>query len=119
MSKSLDEIIKKLPPERQKKIELRSQELISEYKTLQHLKKARKLTIESIANLLQIELNDVVEMERHSDLLLSTLRHYVNTMGGELKLVVEFPDCATVNITEILELNDEEISNKNLENNVC
>ena len=33
----------------------------------------------------------VSRMEKRSDLLLSTLRGYVRAMGGELRLVAEFP----------------------------
>ena len=31
-------------------------------------------------------------MEKRTDLLLSTLRRYVEAMGGRLDLVVQFPD---------------------------
>ena len=35
-------------------------------------------------------------MEKHSDLMLSTLRSYVEAMGGKLSLTVEFPGQGTV-----------------------
>jgi hypothetical protein len=38
----------------------------------------------------------VSRLESRSDLLLSTLRGYVEAMGGSLKLVVEFPDSTAV-----------------------
>jgi len=31
-------------------------------------------------------------LEQRSDVLILTLRHYVKSMGGELKLVAEFPN---------------------------
>jgi transcriptional regulator with XRE-family HTH domain len=108
MAKKLNEIIKKLPQERQNKIEARSQELIAEYMTLQDLRKARKLTQERMAESLKIRQDSVSKLEKRSDLLLSTLRSYVNAMGGELKLIAEFPDRPTVVLTGIAELNDEE-----------
>ena len=37
-------------------------------------------------------------MEKRSDLMISTLRGYIEGMGGTLKLVVEFPDRAPVQI---------------------
>ncbi|PID35181.1 MAG: hypothetical protein CR964_01040, partial [Rhodobacterales bacterium] len=38
----------------------------------------------------------VAKYERQSDLLLSTLRSYVAAMGGDLRLMVEFPGKAPV-----------------------
>ena len=35
------------------------------------------------------------------DLLLSTLRHYVEALGGRLDLVVQFPDQAPIIIEQI------------------
>ncbi|MBE9168591.1 XRE family transcriptional regulator [Pleurocapsales cyanobacterium LEGE 06147] len=115
MAKKLNEIIKKLPQERQNKIEARSQELIAEYMTLQDLRKARKLTQERMAESLKIRQDSVSRLEKRSDLLLSTLRSYVNAMGGELKLIAEFPDRPTVVLTGIAELNDEESNNSEKE----
>jgi hypothetical protein len=40
-------------------------------------------------------------MEKRSDLLLSTLRSYVEAMGGTLKLVAEFPNHKAVIIPHI------------------
>ena len=34
----------------------------------------------------------IAQMEKRTDLLLSTLRHYVDAIGGRLDLVVQFPD---------------------------
>jgi hypothetical protein len=34
----------------------------------------------------------ISRIERRSDMLLSTLRRYVEAMGGKLELVAEFPD---------------------------
>jgi transcriptional regulator with XRE-family HTH domain len=111
VAKKLNEIIKKLPQERQDKIEARSQELIAKYMTLQDLRKAREFTQERIAESLKIRQDSVSRLEKRSDLLLSTLRSYVKAMGGELKLIAEFPDRPTVVLTGIAELNDEESNN--------
>jgi hypothetical protein len=34
----------------------------------------------------------ISRLEKRSDMLLSTLRHYVESMGGTLKLVAQFPN---------------------------
>ena len=37
-------------------------------------------------------------MEKRSDLMLSTLRGYIEAMGGKLNLMVEFPDQAPISL---------------------
>lgn len=88
---TIREKLKKLPVERRKKIEARAEELISEEMTLQDLRKALELTQEQLAEVLHIRQEGISRLEKRSDLLLSTLRTYIKAMGGELKLVVQFP----------------------------
>ena len=38
----------------------------------------------------------IAQMEQRTDVLLSTLRNYVEAMGGRLELIVQFPDRAPV-----------------------
>ena len=76
--------------------------------TLQDMRKARKLTQESMAELLGIRQDSVSRLEKRADLLLSTLRSYVKAMGGDLKLVAEFPDRPSVIISALGELEDED-----------
>lgn len=40
-------------------------------------------------------------MEKRSDLLLSTLRHYIEGMGGKLELVAQFPNRPPVRIERL------------------
>ena len=94
--KTLDQVIGKLPPTRRKKVATRAEQLIAEEMALRHLRKARELTQERMAQLLGIGQDSVSRIESRSDLLLSTLRSYVEAMGGSLKLVVEFPDSVAV-----------------------
>ncbi len=94
--KTLDRIIAKLPAARRTKIAARAEQLIAEEVALQHLRKARRLTQKRMAQLLDIGQDGVSRIETRSDLLLSTLRNYVEAMGGSLKLVVEFPDSIAV-----------------------
>jgi transcriptional regulator with XRE-family HTH domain len=60
--------------------------------SLRDLRKARKLTQERLAEALNVGQDGVSRLEKRSDLLLSTLRSYVEAMGGSLSLVAEFPD---------------------------
>jgi transcriptional regulator with XRE-family HTH domain len=103
MGTSLDEILSKLPAERRTKIEQRAAQLVNEEMTLRDLRLARKLTQERMAELLNIRQESVSRLEKRSDLLLSTLRGYIQAMGGQLDLVVRFPDLPPVNLSGISE----------------
>ena len=84
--------MKRLSAARRKKIEARAAELIAEEMSLRDLRKARKLTQEHIAEVLTVGQDGVSRLEKCSDLLISTLRSYVEAMGGSPSLIAEFPD---------------------------
>ncbi len=97
--RTVDAIIAKLPREEQEAIARRSQELIAEYMALQELRKAMDLTQKDVARELGIAQDGVSRLEKRSDLLISTLRKYIEAMGGTLRIVAEFPDRPPVAIT--------------------
>lgn len=103
MPTNVNDIIKNLPPERRKKVEARAAELMAEEMTLRELRKAHKLTQERLAETLGIGQDQVSRLEQRSDLLLSTLRSYIEAMGGSLTIVAKFPDRKPVEISGIKE----------------
>lgn len=96
MARSLKDKLATLNPARRAAIEAEADRLHAEYLTLQELRKAKKLTQVQLAETLGVQQATVAKYERQSDLLLSTLTSYVRAMGGELKLMVEFPGAAPV-----------------------
>jgi transcriptional regulator with XRE-family HTH domain len=90
--KNLERIRKELTPVRRRKIERRAAQLIAEEMSLRDLRQALKLTQERMAKTLGIGQEGVSRLEKRSDLLISTLRGYVEAMGGSLSIVAEFPD---------------------------
>ncbi|HEX4542689.1 MAG TPA: XRE family transcriptional regulator [Candidatus Acidoferrum sp.] len=64
--------------------------------SLRDLRKARKLTQARVAKALGVTQYSVSRLEKRSDLLLSTLRKTVKAMGGDVRIVAEFPDRAPV-----------------------
>lgn len=56
------------------------------------LRKAREMTQVALAQRLGVPQAAVSRMERRTDLLLSTLRGYVEGLGGTLELRAVFPD---------------------------
>lgn len=97
--KNLNRIRKQLSPARRKRIAARTATLVSEERTLQELRHAHKLTQTRIAELLGIGQDSVSRLEQRSDLLISTLRGYVEAMGGRLSLIAEFPNQDPVVLT--------------------
>lgn len=102
--KLLQEVWDTFSEEEHAQIQKRAQELKEQYLTLQDLRKAHDLTQERLAEILHIKQENVSRIEKRSDLLLSTLRSYIEAMGGNLKLIVEFPDRPPVMLTGLGEL---------------
>ena len=102
MTVSLEKMLAELPADERARIEERAKQLIAEEMTLRDLRKARSLTQERMAELLGIGQDSVSRLEKRSDLLLSTLRGYVAAMGGDLRLIVQFPDRPSVDLSSIM-----------------
>lgn len=92
MSKTLDQKFNELGPARRKKVDARAAELIAEEMSLRELRRAHHLTQKRMAEKLGIGQDGVSRLEQRSDLLISTLRSYVEAMGGSLSIVAKFPD---------------------------
>jgi len=88
MAKKLDDIMAALPKERRQRINARTMELA----TLKDLRQAAQQTQEQLAATLGVGQDTISRLEKRSDMLLSTLRHYVESMGGRLNLVAQFPN---------------------------
>ena len=101
MTISLKDAMSRVSAKRRKKIEARAGELIAEEMTLRDLLKAHELTQEKMAELLDIKQESVSNIEKRSDLLISTLRGYVEAMGGDLSLLVRFPNRPPVELNTL------------------
>ena len=97
MGRKLDDVLAALPKERQKRVEVRAMELA----TLKELRQALQQTQEQMAAALGVRQDTISRLEKRSDMLLSTMRHYVGSMGGKLELVAKFPDRPSVVIDHI------------------
>jgi DNA-binding XRE family transcriptional regulator len=88
MARKLDDVMAALPKARQQRVEARAMELA----TLKDLRLAAQQTQEQLAATLGVGQDTISRLEKRSDMLLSTLRHYVESMGGKLELVAHFPN---------------------------
>ncbi len=73
-------------------------EINSRQATLRRLREARALTQSTIGELLDMDQSEVSRLERRSDMLLSTLRRFVEATGGEMHIVVSYPDGGPVEL---------------------
>ena len=104
MARNVNEIIDALPQARRRKIEKRAALLIEEELTLQELRRARKLTQSKLARSLGIAQKQISEVEKRTDMHISTLRRTVEAMGGELILTAKFRDGAPVKLAGLAEI---------------
>ena len=79
-------ILKSLPPKRQKSIKAKANTYIKEYKTLQELRKSLGITQNELADLQGVRQVNISNLERRSDMHISTLRKYVEALGCELEI---------------------------------
>jgi DNA-binding XRE family transcriptional regulator len=104
MTTTLKDKMQALSEQRRQKIEARAAELIAEEMSLRDLRQAHLLTQQRMGEFLGIGQEGVSRLEKRSDLLISTLRSYVEAMGGRLHLVAEFPDRPPVVLTGLAAL---------------
>ena len=101
MAVSLEEFIGSLPEGEQSAIAARADELRAEVATLKELRALSGKAQTEVARTLGIKQPSVSKIERQTDLYLSTLRSYVEAIGGELELVVKLPDRAPLRLDNL------------------
>jgi len=99
--------VAKLPQDRQDAIRKRTEELIAEEATVRQVREARERSQVEMAKVLHINQAAVSKLERRTDMYLSTLRSFIEAMGGKLEIVACFPDQA-VRITQFEALDPEQ-----------
>ena len=88
MAKKLEQLMATLPKKRRAAVEARAGNLA----TLKDLRQAVEQTQQDLAATLGVGQDTISRLEKRSDMLLSTLRRYVEGMGGKLELVAQFPN---------------------------
>jgi hypothetical protein len=103
MTVSFQQILNDLPTDRRQKIEARSAELIADEQLRQDLKIARTLAQDKMVERLQLPKEDLLNLERQSDLHLLMLRNVLREMGGDLRLVIDLPNYPSIDMDDIVE----------------
>jgi transcriptional regulator with XRE-family HTH domain len=91
MAHKWKDIRRKLSPEQEEETR-RYVQAVVESVTLNQLREARKLTQASLASLLGVNQGSVSKMEKRTDMYISTLRSFIQAMGGELQIRAVFPE---------------------------
>jgi DNA-binding XRE family transcriptional regulator len=111
MTVSLAEMLAEESEESRARIYRRAQEMLDDL-NLRELRRLRELTQASLSKKLKIGQEGVSRIEKRTDLYISTLRGFVEGVGGKLSLLVEFPDRPPVILAGLGEAADAENSRK-------
>ncbi|MDE0507728.1 MAG: XRE family transcriptional regulator [Gammaproteobacteria bacterium] len=103
-----EKLTKDFTPRRRARVNARKAEL-REAMLLHELREARALTQKAIGEVLKVKQPAVARLERRADMYVSNLRAYIEAMGGQLKIVAEFPQ-GNVAITNFSEAGEETAS---------
>ncbi len=91
MAKKFSELVAQMSPESRARSNALYRQLRAEM-PLQALRKALELTQQQVAAALGVNQVAVSKMESQTDMYVSTLRRFVEAMGGELRIVAHFPE---------------------------
>lgn len=93
MNRKFSELTKDLSSERRAGIEARKEALRAEM-DLAELRQALALTQATLADALGVKQAEISKIENRTDVFVSTLRRFIQAMGGDLEIRAVFPDRA-------------------------
>jgi predicted XRE-type DNA-binding protein len=82
-----------MSPASRARAEKHAKELLAEM-PLCEVRHAREMSQKRLAEVLQINQASVSKLERRTDMYISTLRSFIEAMGGQLEIKAIFPDGA-------------------------
>ena len=91
MAKSFNKLVDKMSHGSQARIRTRIAD-VSREMALQEVRQALQLTQQQLADTLEMNQAAVSKLEHQSDMYISTLRKFLEAMGGNLKIVASFPE---------------------------
>jgi hypothetical protein len=98
MGRSFDDVIASLPQEQRERIDAGNADLMQVVESLRALRQIAGKAQADVAAALKIKQPSVSKIEKQADMHVSTLRSYVEAVGGELELTVRLPKRPTVRI---------------------
>ncbi|HLF62293.1 MAG TPA: XRE family transcriptional regulator [Saprospiraceae bacterium] len=101
MSIPVSKVIKNLPKARQKRIRAKADSYIREYESLKALRKVLGFTQDTLATRQGVKQVNISNLEKRTDMHISTLKKYVEAMGCELEITIRIPDKTQVRIENL------------------
>jgi transcriptional regulator with XRE-family HTH domain len=89
MKQNFNELFSKMKPEAQERVKARSSQLLQAM-ALADIRRAQASTQEQLAKTLGVNQAWISRVERQTDMYLSTLRSYIEALGGELEVSARF-----------------------------
>lgn len=105
MAKKFRDLRTKMSPEAQARAHKKAQTLLAEL-PLAELRQARQLSQEQLAAELEVRQPAVAKIEKKTDMYISTLRRFIEAMGGRLEICAHFPD-GDVRINQFEDLDED------------
>ena len=91
MARKFRELLDAMPPKDRAEVSRRTEATMASM-PLQELRQARHLSQQTLAEALGASQAAISKLERRADMYVSTLRRYVNALGGELEITARFPE---------------------------
>lgn len=104
MARKYSDLRSKMRPEARARVDARVITALRQLPLLE-LRKARSLSQQKLAEALDTSQGEISKIEHRTDLYLSTLRNYIEAMGGELDIIARFKDGA-VRISTFQDVSD-------------
>jgi hypothetical protein len=89
MAKKFSELVAKMPPEAQAEAKLKTQQMLSDM-PLCGVRLAQHFSQQTLAKAMCSSQSEVSKIENRTDLYISTLRSYIEAMGGHLSIIASF-----------------------------
>lgn len=90
MARNFSELRARMSSESKERADAKTKAMLEEM-ALAELRRARELSQSELARILGIRQPSVADMEKRTDMYISTLRSLIEGMGGQLDIVARFP----------------------------
>ena len=92
MSISIDTVIANLSSEEQERLKVETAARVQSYKELLEFRLQLGLNQNDAASTMQVTQESLSRLERRKDMHISTLKQYVEALGGRLEIYISFPE---------------------------
>lgn len=104
VTKSFSRLRAKMSPAAQARAAGRTAAMLDSM-ALAELRRARELSQQTLAAAMEVSQPEISKLEKRTDTYVSTLRKYIEALGGSLEIVAHFPE-GNVRITQFADLED-------------